>query len=163
MKVGIISDSHDHHANVLKAVEVFNERKVSFVLHAGDIISPFTAKAFSGLKNAQFIAVFGNNDGEKIMLKSVIEGFGGQIHDDCYIGEIAGKRVFMTHRPTVIKDVAGCGKYDLVVYGHSHKNEVRNVGGTLVINPGETTDWLTGTSAVVIVDLDDMSWEEIEL
>jgi hypothetical protein len=92
MKIGIISDSHDHHANVLKAVEIFKNKNVEYILHAGDIISPFTARALSAVSNAKFIAVFGNNDGEKHILKSTIEGFcrkaspsgGGEIHKDPY-------------------------------------------------------------------------------
>ena len=38
MKIGIISDTHDHHSNVIKAIRIFNERRVKYVLHAGDII-----------------------------------------------------------------------------------------------------------------------------
>ena len=55
------------------------------------------------------------------------------------------------------------GKYDLVIYGHTHKQDIRKVGDTLVINPGETTDWITGKSNVVVLNLDDMSVESISL
>jgi len=41
MKIGIMSDSHDNMNMVAKAVELFNQRGVSRVLHAGDIIAPF--------------------------------------------------------------------------------------------------------------------------
>lgn len=163
MKIGIISDSHDHHANVLKAVEVFNEQKVAYVLHAGDIVAPFTAKAFAGVEGAKFIAVFGNNDGEKLFLVSTINDFGGEIHEDPYIGEIGDKRIFMTHKPSVLESIVNGNKYDLVIYGHTHKKDVRKVGKTLVVNPGETTDWLTDESSVVVLELDDMSLEEISL
>ena len=53
MKIGIISDSHDHHENVLRAIEIFNDQGVEYVLHGGDIVSPFTAKAFAGLEKAK--------------------------------------------------------------------------------------------------------------
>lgn len=163
MKIGIISDSHDHHANVLKAIEVFNEREVDYVLHAGDIVSPFTAKAFAQIKGAKFIAVFGNCDGDKLFLKSTIEDFSGEIHQQVYTAEVEGKRIFMTHIPSTLDEVVGSGKFDLVVYGHTHKKDIRKVGGTLIINPGETTDWITGESAVVVLELDDMNYEEISL
>jgi len=163
MKIGIISDSHDHHVNTLKAIEVFNEHKVYYVLHAGDIVSPFAAKAFSEVKGAKFIAVFGNCDGEKLFLKKTIEDFGGQIYEHIYTGEIAGKRIFMTHVPSTLDEVAGSGRFDLVIYGHTHKKDIRKVGDTLIINPGETTDWITGESAVVVLDLDDMQAEVIGL
>jgi putative phosphoesterase len=163
MKIGIITDSHDHHVNVLKAIKVFNEQKVEYVFHAGDIVSPFTAKAFEELKGSKFIAVYGNNDGEKLYLKTTIEGFGGEIHDDAYKGEIDGKKIFMTHRPTVIEEVALSGKFDLIIHGHTHRIITKTVGKTLVINSGESTDWLTGKSEVIVVDLADMSYERISL
>jgi predicted phosphodiesterase len=31
------------------------------------------------------------------------------------------------------------------------------VGKTLIINPGEATDWVTGSARIVILDLADMS------
>jgi len=161
MKIGIVSDSHDHHVNVLKAVDIFNDEKVDYILHAGDIISPIAAEAFSKVKNSQFIAVFGNCDGEKLFLRSTIEAFGGQIHDQPYIGQIEGKKIFMTHTPGALDAVIDSGRYDLVIYGHTHKQDIREVGTSLVINPGELTDWVTGKSDLVILQLDNMSWKNI--
>jgi predicted phosphodiesterase len=111
MQIGIISDTHDHHRNVIRAVEIFNERGVEYVLHAGDIVAPFTAKPFAELRDAKFIAVFGNNDGEKLFLKSTIEGFGGEIHEYCHKGEIAGKTIYMTHMHHSIDEIAASGMY----------------------------------------------------
>ena len=163
MKIGIISDSHDAHQNVLKAVDVFNEQNVDYVLHAGDMVSPFTAKAFAEVKGAEFIAVFGNCDGEKLFLKSTIENFGGKIYEDNYTGQIGNRRIFMTHKPGELESIADSGKYNLVIYGHTHKQDIRKVGNTLVINPGESTDWLTGSPAVVVFDTDNMNVETISL
>ncbi len=161
MKIGIVSDTYDSHENVLKTVQLFNDRKVDYILHAGDIVSPFTARTFSQDKNAKFIAVFGNNEGEKLLVKSTIEEFGGEIHEYAYIGEIAGRKIFMTHVPTTLDEVISSGKYDLVIYGHTHRQDIRKVGDTLVINPGEATDWITGNSSIVILETDDMSWEVV--
>ena len=163
MKIGIISDTHDHHTNVIKAVGIFNEKQVKYVFHAGDIVSPFTAKAFADLRGAKFIAVFGNCDGEKIHLKETIEGFGGEVHDSFYNGQIANRKIFMTHRPDVIEEVAASSKYDLVIYGHTHRQDIRTAGKTLVVNPGEATDWLTGQPSIVIVELDDLSFQPVLL
>ena len=46
MKLGIISDSHENMPLIAKAVELFNHEEVDLVLHAGDFISPITAKEF---------------------------------------------------------------------------------------------------------------------
>jgi hypothetical protein len=163
VKIGIISDSHDHHANVLKAVEIFKNEQVQYILHAGDIVSPFTAKAFGEVKNARFIAVFGNNDGEKPVLKSTIESFGGEIHRDPYRGKIAGKKIFMTHKPGILDEAIAGGKYDLIVYGHTHFRDIRTVGETLIINPGESTDWLSGKGRLIILDTESSKITEMEL
>ena len=163
MKVGIISDTHDHHKNVLKAVEIFKEQGVKYIFHAGDIVSPFTAKAFGEAKDAKFIGVFGNCDGEKKLIKSTIVEFGGEIHDKLYAGIVEGRKILMTHKPEKIDEVINSGNYDLVIYGHTHQPDMRRVDDTLVINPGEATDWITGKSYVVILELDDMSYEQIPL
>ena len=163
MKVGIISDSHNSRKAAAKAVDVFNERNVSYVFHAGDITSPATAQVFSELKDAKFTAVFGNCDSMRGLLRSSIDSFGGEIYEDSYTGQIGGRRISMTHKPGALDEVVGSGKYDLVIYGHTHKQDIRKVGKTLVVNPGESTDWLTEKSAVVVLNVDDMSVEVISL
>ncbi|MGE5296600.1 MAG: YfcE family phosphodiesterase [Solirubrobacterales bacterium] len=157
MQIGIISDSHDHRINVMKAIEIFAERGIQCVLHAGDIVAPFAAKAFAKLTGVKFIAVYGNNDGEKLNLRRAIEGFGGEIHEYCYKGELANRKVYMTHTDHNVEEVVASQKYDLLVYGHTHEQDIRVVGRTMVINPGESTDWFTGSGHVVILDLKDMS------
>ncbi len=163
MKIGIISDTHDAHQGVLKAIEILKQHQVEYVLHAGDIVSPFTAKAFADLGGAKFIVVFGNNEGEKLFVASTIKEFGGQIYEYAYKGTLGKRKIFMTHVPTTIEEVARSGEYDLVIYGHTHKQDIRKVGNTLVVNPGEATDWLTGKSTMVILELDDMSYESITI
>ena len=163
MKIGIISDTHDAHQSVLNAIEILKQHQVEYVLHAGDIISPFTAKAFADLGGAKFIAVFGNNEGEKLLVASAIKEFGGQIYEYAYKGTLGKREIFMTHVPTTIEEVAQSGEFNLVIYGHTHKQDIRKVGKTLVVNPGEATDWLTGKSTMVILELDDMSYESITI
>jgi len=163
MKIGIISDSHDHHKNVDKAVSVFNKHEVEYVFHAGDIVAPFTAKAFEKLEKAQFISVYGNNDGEVLFLEETIKGFGGQIHRYGYKGMVQGKAIYMTHVQHDVDEIARSQKYDLLIYGHTHKQDVRQQQRTLVVNPGESTDWITGTAQVVILEMDDMSWLSVDL
>ena len=58
-----------------------------------------------------------------------------------------------------IDEVVQSGRYDVVIYGHTHRRDIRREGKTLVINPGEATDWLSGRGGFVILDLDDLSYE----
>ncbi len=41
MQIGLMADSHDHLPRIDRAVEVFNRRRVDFVIHGGDFIAPF--------------------------------------------------------------------------------------------------------------------------
>ena len=50
MKIGIISDSHDHWDNIKKAIKVFQDQKTDFVIHLGDYVSGQTIKMFNGIK-----------------------------------------------------------------------------------------------------------------
>ena len=163
MKIGIISDTHDHQGNVVRAVEVFNEHKVGCVLHAGDMTSADTAGKFAAVDGAEFVAVFGNCDSDRVQLQRIIENFGGEIYDPSYDGQVDGKAVFMAHRPDMVSGAIGSGKYDLVVYGHTHQYEVHRDGETLIVNPGSAMSRVVGKASVVVMELDDMSCEKIIL
>ncbi len=162
MKIGIISDTHDGHHNAIRAGEIFNQKKVDFILHAGDIESRDTAEIFAGINEAKFIAVYGNCDTERAELTEAITNLGGEIHE-IYEGQIGGKRIFMAHQPELMKGAIERDEFDLVIYGHTHKLDIRKVGRTLVINPGTARRWQMGSPHVVIVELDHMVTETIAL
>ena len=155
MKLGIISDTHDHRANVARAVDIFTEQKVEYILHAGDIISASTAVTLAKVKNAKFVAVFGNCCRDKTVMAREVQNHGGEIHKNIFNGEIGPLNVCMTHKPENLGKVTENSNLDLVVFGHTHKKFVHKIGQTLVINPG--------TSDVVILDIDEMSIKEIPL
>lgn len=54
--IGIMSDSHDNLKAIRSALDVFNQANVELVIHAGDLISPFTAMEFEKL-NAPLEAI----------------------------------------------------------------------------------------------------------
>ncbi len=63
----------------------------------------------------------------------------------------------MMHTNHLAEEAVQNQMYDLVIYGHTHQRGIRRAGRTLVINPGEATDWITGAARAVILDLRDMS------
>lgn len=160
MLVGVIADSHDNMNMLKKAVDLFNERGVELVLHAGDYIAPFTTREFRRLQ-CKLVGVFGNNDGEKFGLAKQFEGF-GQLHEGVHQLELNGKMIAITHYPEIAETLADRGSYDVVIYGHTHRAEVREPE-PLVINPGECGGWLEGTSTVALLDLDVMRVELVRL
>lgn len=148
MKIGILSDSHDNMPAVTKAVSVFNDAEVSLVIHAGDLISPFVSIPLKKLE-ADFIAVFGNNDGEKLGLANVLEG---KIHRPPHLLSFEGKRILILHEGDQIEALRDSGKFDAIIYGHTHDVDIQE-GETLVINPGECGGWLRGRRTVALWDI----------
>ena len=157
MRIGIISDTHDQQRNVRKAIETFQAQGVECVLHAGDITRPTTISLFAELPGSRLIAVFGNCDTDRLALRSVVEAVGGEIHDRVYSGRIDDRAIYMTHIPDGLNHVIGSGKHDLVVYGHTHQQDIRREGKTLIVNPGAARNWMGEDAHVVIVDLVDMT------
>jgi len=153
MKLGIMSDSHDNMSLIAKAVALFNRERVDLVLHAGDIVSPFTNIEFRKLE-ARMVGVFGNNDGDRPYLLKRFADF-GELQADPRELELGGRRIVMMHEPRFLEPLVAASRYDLVVYGHTHQVDIRE-GKPMVINPGECGGWLYGTSTVVTLDLETM-------
>lgn len=133
MKIGVIGDTHDNVPNVKKAIQLFKRKRVNFVIHTGDIVSPKTAALFKGLNP---IFVQGNCDGDTEKLKEKISEIGGKM----FLGgfgeiEIGGKKFAITHKPTVIETILGA-KYDFIIYGHTHEKKIEKIGKVILINPG---------------------------
>jgi len=161
MKIGIISDTHDNLPRIKKAVTFFNQEKVDLVLHAGDFVSPFTALEFKNL-NCPLKGVFGNNDGDKLYLQEKFKVI-GELYPVPYIVKINNKNVIMLHKEKLIDALAESQRYDVIIYGHTHRSDLRKIGKTLIINPGECGGWLTGKSTIVLLDLENLEAKIINL
>lgn len=120
--VGLISDTHG-----LVRPAVFPALEgVEIILHAGDV-GEGVLEELNAI--APVHAVRGNTDPA---------GFPGL--DDALELELAGLRVHISHghelgAPTPEKLLAAYAA-DVIVYGHTHKQLVVNVGSRWVINPG---------------------------
>lgn len=160
MLIGIMTDSHENMDKIRLAVKVFNSMKIEHLYHCGDIISPITFKEFKELScNIDF--VFGNNDGEKIMLIEKFKGK-GTFHQYIYEFEIDGKKFIMMHEPLNLEELIKSNRYDCIIYGHTHMQDIRE-GRPMVINIGETGAWLSGKSTIGVLDTSSMKLEIIEL
>ncbi|NCO24208.1 MAG: YfcE family phosphodiesterase [Candidatus Infernicultor aquiphilus] len=161
MKIGIIADTHDNLPQIKKAVEIFNQEKVELVLHAGDFVSPFTCLEFKNL-NCPLKGVFGNNDGDKIYLQEKFKGI-GELFPEPYQTNINHKNIIMLHLEKLIDDLAESQKYEVIIYGHTHRTDLRKIGKTLIVNPGECGGWLSGKSTIALLDLENLEAKIINL
>ncbi len=158
--IGIISDTHDNRPVIRQAVDFFNRAGVSLVIHAGDLISPFTALDFKKLSCPMEI-VFGNNDGEKIGLAASFKGLGTLLPGPRTFTWM-NKKFLLMHEPGSLEVAAASAGIDVIIYGHTHEVEVRN-GSPLIINPGEAGGWLRDRSTIAILDAETMAVDVIEM
>lgn len=157
MLIGVVSDSHDNLPAIGAAVAALSERGVGHLLHAGDVVAPFAAKAWRAFEGP-ITAVFGNNDGERAGLAKVLD----DIHQPPHALTLGDRRIVLAHDE---QDLTGAviGAADLVIFGHSHRPETRREGSQVLVNPGEVGGWLTGRRTCAVVGLHDLSVEVVRL
>jgi len=150
MKIGIMADSHDHVTKTCAALTLLREEGAELLLHGGDYIAPFVLRRL--LKESpEFVGVFGNNDGDRVLLSKTAEG---RIHPPPFELTLPDHRIMILHEPYGLEAITESGLFDLVVFGHTHEALLERHGRTLVINPGETGGWLYGRSTVALYDTD---------
>ncbi len=166
MKVAVVSDTHDNQDAARKVAEILRNRNINTVFHLGDIISPFTLRIFSDFR---YYGVFGNNDGEKLLLKRVADEHGMVIEEQPHTLEMEGKRILLYHGSgsiektrKIVENFAKSGEYDAVLYGHTHRLDMRRINGALILNPGEACGYLTSKRSFAILDLKTMEVEIVE-
>jgi putative phosphoesterase len=161
MKIGIMSDSHDHAVHIEKSIKLFKDRNVDCILHLGDYVNPASVKLFQGIK---LIGIFGNNDGDKFRLMNAFNEVGGEIKGDFYEIEADNIKCACYHgtEPQLKDALIECGKYDVVMYGHTHECVNTRIGNTLVLNPGSVHGF-RDKATVVIFDTQTRHAEFINL
>ena len=159
-QIGIMSDSHDNLPAIRAAVELFNERQVDMVVHAGDIVAPFTAREIRKL-NCPYKIILGNNDGEILGLYKIYEG---NVFQPPHQFMVNDKKVLVLHDPILLNSLKEIKAFDIIIYGHDHHASIsESPTGQLIVNPGECGGWLTGISTVGIWTLPNNKVELIEL
>ena len=164
MIVGIMADTHDRLPLVDKAVKVLNEQNVELVLHAGDYIAPFVIPRFKPLK-ATFIGVFGNNDGDKNLLKRKFEEINAEIHGNFAEVAVDGLKIALLHgsEEELLQSLINVESHDIIIHGHTHEAKTYRKGRTLIINPGEVCGYLTEKSTIALLNSQTKEVKIIEL
>ena len=94
--------------------------------------------------------VWGNNDGDRLMITSNAEAYKSITLCGEYARlELDGTRIFVTHYPGIAESVADSADYDLVCYGHDHTQAKKEISDTILLNPGEIMG-LNGTSSLAL-------------
>jgi uncharacterized protein len=121
VKIGLISDTH----GLLRPEAVQALDGVARIIHAGDVGGP---EVIAGLRSiAPVQAVRGNNDRDAWSRKSLPVRLSL---------EVAGVRILVLHDLNELGCEPETQGYRVIVTGHSHKPEVVERSGTLLVNPG---------------------------
>lgn len=136
MKIAVLSDIHDNIWVLEKVLE--RVAGADALIFCGDFCAPFTLAMIAERFRGPVHCVAGNNDGDALLLSQVAGRAGNvTLHGAFAELNLGGRRVFVNHYPPIAEGVAASGLYDLVCFGHNHQAEIRRIGRTLLVNPGE--------------------------
>lgn len=156
-----MADSHDNLQAIRRAIHFFRNTECEFLIHAGDFVAPFSALELEALK-FPVKAVFGNCDGEKQGLKKAFRSL-GEIKEAPFAFTHNNLRFLITHIHSSLKRYLTSGKHDIIIFGHTHKPEIKKEKASLLINPGEAGGWLSGKSTVALLDPRSLKAEIVNL
>ncbi len=162
MRIGLISDTHDRVPAVDALLREMMQRDVTFVLHAGDYCSPFALKPFQD-HGIAMAGVFGRNDGDPEGIRAfAAQGMGQELFASPHSIKFGDHKVLIVHDigDVVERSVLAHG---VVIHGHTHLQEMKTRGETLIVNPGEACGWLNGSPTAAVIDLDSRHVEFIKL
>jgi len=163
MKIGIISDSHDHLENLRRVLDRLRQESVEAVLHCGDFCAPFVLHELDDL-GVPVHGVFGNVDGDRHLMTRIAltELEHVQLHGEVAELELGGWRIGANHFPVLAEGLASTGRFDLVAFGHTHQADSRTIGTCRLLNPGEIMGRL-GPPSLAVADTESGNVELITL
>lgn len=151
MRIGVVSDTHNHLPNTRRIVALLNAAGVDRVVHTGDVTQAKTLGVLAGLE-APLYGVFGNNDLERPALEAACREHDHHFVDPPLRVTWARRRIVVVHDPEEL-DASLLGDVDLALHGHDHRHRCEAHHGALVFNPGECAGHLTGHNRIGVVDL----------
>lgn len=160
MKAGILSDSHDNRRSAEEALSLFLREGVGAIVHLGDVCRGSTLEGFREC-GVPLVGVFGNNDRDKAGIQAAT---GSAFFRGPHAAVIGGRRVLMAHIFDELQaEIGEGGKYDLILFGHTHRPMSMRVGRALVLNPGEACGFAGGRATCAVVDLDAITARILEI
>jgi len=137
MRIGVVSDTHGKLDFFRKAVEEMGA--IDLLIHAGDHYQD--AVHIGKELNVKVVAVAGNCDWH----------LPGPYEEEL---EIEGFRILVTHghqygvksNHKKLAEKLKNGKYDLIIYGHSHMPEITCLSQGYLLNPGSAASPRRGSS-----------------
>jgi putative phosphoesterase len=161
MLIGLMSDTHNDVELIKKAIEIFKERDIKILAHAGDITS---FRMLDYLKDFDCYIVLGN--GDEIDSEDINAGAASlnmRPVESSIEFKCAGKKflVFHGHNVPLYRAAVASGKYDYIIKGHTHYFENYISNDCRIINPGAV--YAHDESSIAILDTETDKVEKIVL
>jgi uncharacterized protein len=138
MLIAIVSDIHDNIWQLKKVSQAINQQAAEMLIFCGDFCAPFTLKQLAEDFKGPVHVVWGNNDGDKWLLTTIAMSVGNvTLYGEHAELVVEGQKIGVNHYPSIGRRLAESGAYQLVCYGHDHQAVIEQVGGTVLVNPGE--------------------------
>ncbi|MBI3736072.1 metallophosphoesterase [Candidatus Sumerlaeota bacterium] len=162
MRIGVISDSHDHLPNLRFALARLAEQKIEIIFHCGDLISPFVTRELGKFPGAVH-TVFGNNDADRFLAQKIAGKDAPNVthHGEFGFVDCGGHRIGFTHYMEYARGFAASGQCDAAFFGHTHVHYSERANGRLVLNPGELLG-LMGKPGFCVYDTQSREFERVE-
>ena len=161
MLIGLMSDTHNDVDFIKKAIDIFKERGIKILVHAGDITS---FRMLDYLKDFDCYIVLGNGDqidredinakAASLNLRPVENSIEFECSDKMFL-------VFHGHDVPLYRTALASGKYDYIIKGHTHYFENYVSNACRIINPGAV--YAHDESSIAILDIEADKVEKIVL
>ena len=102
MRIGVVSDTHNNLRNIEEIIKLFNEEKVSLVIHTGDIANANALSKFSEL-NCKLVGVYGNNDRGELGIEEIAIKNNFQFQEPPRIINLHQREIAIFHEPEPIE------------------------------------------------------------
>ena len=146
MKYLIVSDIHGSLPALKRVLDFFHEKECDMLILLGDILNygprnglpeglnPLEIANRLNAMNDKILAVRGNCDSE---VDQMLLDF--PIMSDYLLLCDEGKKIFLTHGHLYNEENRPKGKFDMIVYGHTHLWKSENIHNTIICNTGSPT------------------------
>ena len=135
MLIGILSDSHGRHRAVRAALELFDELRVTHVIHCGDVGG---MGVFDELVGRACTFVWGNTDTMGAGTRAYLRTVGLEPPQAVPTRlELAGRRIAVFHgHEREFSRYHANASLDYIFHGHTHQRRDELIGKVRIINPG---------------------------
>ncbi len=167
MKIGLLSDTHNHERETRKALALLRKQGVQHLVHCGDAgeaVVDLLAAAFLEHGLRSHVAI-GNCDRLQAQDMPFAPAPAGVERAEAPEFVLAGKRCIVLHGDDAsrLDQASSSGEFDYVFTGHTHARADMRIGKTRILNPGSPVRPRSGPPTVAVLDLatDTASWLEV--